>query len=381
MKICIVSNGEATDPKNWSGTPYNIAARLKEYNDIEVCSLNLKKLIKHPIYDLFRRTIGKFVFLKGSPRDPMLYLHDSKIIAEKLQEIGADINLYCAEYCVRGGAKTDAQKNYAYVDATLRPLLEADPKKKLGTNIFLSGYEKNERACYALLDGVFTMNEWTIESAQKLYGAEKSKFTNVGFGINASYYLEEKSYADNHLLIILRKGTEYYKGLDLLLEAFVIAQKKVPDLRLSVVGTDYKQVEGVTYYYNQPRDVTLRLLREATLYVMPSVREPNGITYLEALANKTPIIGMDRFAFPEFCGNGKYGWVVNEFSAYMLAETICEALSDKDRLKMMGDEGQKFVAQKYNWDEVVKKMMEVFKNRGDFDDFPSGRGNSGVRPQ
>ena len=70
-------------------------------------------------------------------------------------------------------------------------------------------------------------------------------------------------------------------------------------------------MDGVTYYYNEPRSKTVELLQKATLYVMPAIREPNGITYLEALANKTPIIGLNRFAFPEFCGYGEYGFISN----------------------------------------------------------------------
>ena len=44
---------------------------------------------------------------------------------------------------------------------------------------------------------------------------------------------------------------------------------------------------------------------------MPALLEPNGTTYLEALANKTPTVGLNRFAFPEFCGKWFEGCVIN----------------------------------------------------------------------
>ena len=94
---------------------------------------------------------------------------------------------------------------------------------------------------------------------------------------------------------------------------------------------------------------------------MPAVREPNGITYLEALASKTPVIGLDRFAYPEFSGYGKYGFIVSDYNSECLAETIFKALSKPDLLMQMGKEGQSFVRSKYDWDIVVAKMMERFE--------------------
>ncbi len=359
MKICIVSAGDAFDKKNWSGTPYNIASRLAGYPDVEVVSLSTRKELPHPFYKLLQKTLGKIFLIKGSPRDPLLYGHDSAVLQDKMNAIGADFYLFCAEYCL-SPQRTDA-KYYSYVDATMRPLLEADPRKKIGMEFFLRGYEVNEKACYSLMDGVFTMNEWSRESIHQLYGYPKKNMYNIGFGVNVAYYEGKKDYSDPHLLTVLRKGTEYYKGLDLLLEAFRIVRKKRPDIKLSVVGTEYKNIGGVSYYYNQPREKTIELFRSASLYVMPAVREPNGITYLEALANRTPIVGLDRFAFPEFSGYGEFGFVVPDYDKNLLADTILKAISAPHQLERMGLRGQEFVKSKYAWDIVIEKMMNQFE--------------------
>ena len=94
---------------------------------------------------------------------------------------------------------------------------------------------------------------------------------------------------------------------------------------------------------------------------MPAVREPNGITYLEALASKTPIIGLNRFAFPEFSGDGQFGFIVPEYNSELLANTIINALSNPSLLNKMGLEGQAFVKGKYDWDIVVDKIMKRFE--------------------
>lgn len=357
MRICMVSNGDAFDNKNWSGTVANLSSRFVDMG-VEVVSLNLRHLIPHPVYRGVKRVIGRYIYIKGSPRDPLLFRYDFKRIQNAMNEIDADIYLFCAEYCV--GSKKNKARYYSYVDATLRPLLEADTFKLVGTNMFLSTYEKNEKICYKRLDGVFTMNEWSKNSINELYQYPLNKIKNVGFGINVSFYDGNKNYERPELLIVLRKGTEHLKGLDLLLDGFQKAKKKIPNLHLSVVGTDYKEVDGVTYYYNKPREITVELFKKSTLYVMPAIREPNGITYLEALASKTPIIGLDRFAFPEFSGYGKYGFVVENDDSNLVCEVICKALDDPYRLRKMGEEGQKFVRNRYSWDCIAQLMMSEF---------------------
>ena len=95
---------------------------------------------------------------------------------------------------------------------------------------------------------------------------------------------------------------------------------------------------------------------------MPAKREPNGITYLEALANKAPIVGLDRFAVPEFSGYGKWGFIVGNNAPQVLADTICDALSNPERLRIMGEQGQLYVQEHFVWSNTVDKIVKIMKN-------------------
>ena len=59
MKICIISNGDAFDKRNWSGTPYNIAIRMKNYPNVDVVSLNIKNEIPNLFYKILCKIVGK----------------------------------------------------------------------------------------------------------------------------------------------------------------------------------------------------------------------------------------------------------------------------------------------------------------------------------
>lgn len=177
-------------------------------------------------------------------------------------------------------------------------------------------------------------------------------------GVNLEPYYGEKNYDDNLLLIVLRKGTEYYKGLLLLIDAFDIVKEKVSNAKLAIVGTDeVRSQEGVTYYHNKSRETTVELFKRCTLYTMPALAEPNGTTYVEALANKAPIVGLNKFSAPEFSRYGKYGFMASEATPQSVADVIIEALSDKERLKRMGEEGQQFVMKTFTWEVVCQKCL------------------------
>lgn len=355
MKLALVITGEVDDKRLWSGIVYNLTEALKRNGNVEIIPINLKNLLKRSVP---QRVLSKVIYIRNSTRDPWRYYHDSTRIETAIRETKADICLFVPEFCLR---KWDGKiKCYTYTDAILQPLLEANPPRRLWWKQFMKRYDANEKICLEKMEGIFTLNEWSKECMSSFYGIEHEKIHNIGFGINTPFYTGVKDYSKKKLLIVLRKGTEYYKGLDLLLEAFQLIHLKDPEISLSVVGTEYKPMEGVTYYFNRPRELTIELFQQASLYVMPSVSEPNGITYLEALASKTPIVGLKRFAFPEFTGYGKYGFAVENYDANDLAQTILDAFKDFSRLEIMGMGGQDFVRNKYTWDKVAEMMLGEF---------------------
>ena len=101
----------------------------------------------------------------------------------------------------------------------------------------------------------------------------------------------------------------------------------------------------------------------ATLFAMPALCEPNGMVYPEALASKTPILVLDRLAFPEFAGGGQHGFIVKEPDAGQCARAILDAFSDPARRQRMAEAGQKFVVENYTWERTAGIMAEAIGAR------------------
>lgn len=362
IKIKFVSRGNISNPKLWSGTPKILLCKFTNINELDVTEISWN--IWKPIISFYCVVISKLMFIWGTTTDPFLYLISKVFLNNKIRrnrKNNNDIYFMTPELCIPKYLENKIIVNYT--DAMLcelLPYLEDKPFKSW----FTKKYDENLKNDYNKLSILFTQNEWSRRVAISKYKMDPDKVYNVRFGVNLTPYKGIKDYNDNLLLIVLRKGTEEYKGLNLLLEAFPIVRETINNVKLAVVGTDIgSDIEGVTCYYNQPRNTTVELFKKCTLYTMPALREPNGITYLEGLANKAPIVGLNRFAFPEFSGNGEWGFICQNDDPQELADTIIEALSDKDRLREMGEKGQKFVIENYDWDKVVDNMIRIMKKK------------------
>ena len=323
-KICLVTYGSVDNPKTWSGTTntiYNYFLR----QGYSISNIDIESITGRKTTPLYKKILGRFIFFYRTTRDPFLYKKCSKKINEAISKNDSNIFLFIADYCFIN--KDPSKKYIVYIDAVLPELIKYDswrPFKK----VLLHLHRKNDLNSLKSFDLILTQNDWTKKYCLNNYGLEYVE--NVSFGINTSFFDGDKNYSNHTMLIILRKGREKVKGLKLLLSAFKYLKKNIPDAKLYVVGTDYKHIDGVFYYPDCSREEKELLYKNASLYVMPAIREPNGITYLEALAHKTPIIALNRFSTPEFTQNGSFGFLVQKPKPKSLAKCIASAMSKPD---------------------------------------------------
>jgi len=67
------------------------------------------------------------------------------------------------------------------------------------------------------------------------------------------------------------------------------------------------------------------IYRKASIFVLPTLREPFGLAFLEAMSFGLPCIGTDIEAIPEIIDNEKDGFIVPKFNANKLAGKIIGA--------------------------------------------------------
>lgn len=222
-----------------------------------------------------------------------------------------------------------------------------------------------EKDVYDHLDAIFTMTDFVRKSFIEDFFISEKKVFCVGFGANISYEKFSRDYDCSSILFVAKDSFEK-KGGNILLEAFKKVKKNRKDIRLFIVGQDLKididGVEVIGFIDKRIPGNTARmksLYRRASLFVMPSYVEAAGNVFLEAMANKTPCIGADRGATPEIILHNNCGEVIEPGNSEELADKMIELLKDKERLRIMGENGFNTILNKYNWNVVCKKITSI----------------------
>jgi len=353
IKVILCANINQKVNKSWGKTGSFFLEELQKHADvIGIIDYSIKNRFLKKIHKLYNRIIiGQESF-----QNPFGNYRRERNFIRKFKKLNVvpDVFIHLSSMVVPHGLSTKAM-HVQYTDATISGSIKYNNTKY--TNSYIKNFNKFTARYMGRMHCIFTFNEWTKNSLIEDFNVDVQKVINIGFGANLDYYKGEKRYDNKLILIVLRRGLEKNKGLHLLLEAFKRARKIDNDIRLAVVGTTLEPIEGVAYYEGFSREKTIELFREAVLYAMPALFEPNGMVYIEALASKTPIMGLDRLAFPEFAGYGNYGFIVPENPDEM-ATTLVEALNNPEKLQQMGSAGQNFVAGKYKWEVVVNNILQ-----------------------
>jgi glycosyltransferase involved in cell wall biosynthesis len=357
LNIIFCGNINESSDKSWGKTNTFFLDRLKQSSNV-IAVIDYR--VQNKLIRALNKLIGKLFYGGSLMRNKFLDGFMEKKCERKMKEIKLkpDLIIHSNSICIPESL-AKLGPNVIYSDSSFTGINKYRPSPASEKAINSFNNETNKYLGRAAK--VFTFNEWTRKSLISDYAVKAEKIENIGFGANLDPYYGEKNYENNLILTVLRRGTEKEKGLNLLIEGFKLAKKVNEKLTLAVVGTTGEAIDGVEYYENFPREKTIELFREASLFAMPAICEPNGMVFIEALASKTPILGLNRLAFPEFSGYGKYGFIAEENSK-SISELILEAFNDPLRLKKMGIEGQEFVLAKYDWTIVVKKIVGAYEN-------------------
>jgi glycosyltransferase involved in cell wall biosynthesis len=99
----------------------------------------------------------------------------------------------------------------------------------------------------------------------------------------------------------------------------------------------------------------------ADLMVAPSVDEPLGLVYLEALACGVPVIATDTGGAADLIRRTGGGWLVPPDDVRALADLIEMALADLPRTRRIGTAGSAYVRQTYGWATVAAEYESVYE--------------------
>jgi len=180
---------------------------------------------------------------------------------------------------------------------------------------------------------------------------------------------------DHNFVFICTRSWEPIYGLDVLLHAFRLALKRVPQIRLLLLGHGSQESQVLSFVedHNLEERVLIpgsvsggdmpRYFRSADAYISCAESDGTSLSLLEAMATGLPVIVADNPSNREWVTEGDNGWLATIGSPESFAEKMMvaagQAKTDRDRMSLAN---QRVVRQRANWDLNFPLLLAAYDN-------------------
>jgi glycosyltransferase involved in cell wall biosynthesis len=155
------------------------------------------------------------------------------------------------------------------------------------------------------------------------------------------------------VVVSVNNGFGRLKNVSALLEAFALVRRSLPASRLLLAGKDFGPEEdahrwacqagcadGVEFLGPLSREGVLALLRSASTLVHPALEESFGMTLIEAMSQRVPVVGGNRSgAVPWVLDHGRAGILTEVSDPRALATAMTALLTDESRRQHYAERG------------------------------------------
>lgn len=194
----------------------------------------------------------------------------------------------------------------------------------------------------------------------------------VPCGVVAPKELEQITINDKKYLLSLTR-IHPKKGLDDLIHAWSNIENMYPDWELKIVGPDSynhrktletlianKSLKRVTIQDAVYGDRKRSLMRQASIFIVPSKNESFGMTVTESLAVGVPVIASEGTPWESLIKQNCGWWVPCDIDG--LTKILQSTFNLPDvRLKEMGENGRKWVAEEFSWKDIARRTVEAYQ--------------------
>jgi glycosyltransferase involved in cell wall biosynthesis len=219
-------------------------------------------------------------------------------------------------------------------------------------------------------DRIIAVSRVTGERLKTCFGVPLDKFDIISNGVDL-FAFQQQSYEKIPYKIVYLGRLNKHKNVDLLIKAFQSIKNKVPNATLDIAGDGperhnlealSKDIPSINFHGSVTEEKKIELLSSAWLYVLPSVREGQGITLLEAMAARTPTIA----AFYEGSGvisvirHGENGLLAKP-DPENIANAILKYYASPQLYSQIQEEGLRFV-ETLDWDYIASEHERLYRS-------------------
>jgi glycosyltransferase involved in cell wall biosynthesis len=215
---------------------------------------------------------------------------------------------------------------------------------------------KRVEATWSLPTHKIVVARWLEELGRGRYGCED--ITLVNNGVDLEQFNAPPRGKQRRPTMGMMYSMTRFKGVDLALDAFALAARNIPGLRLVCFGEYPPRAElplpPETEYHQNPRqDLMKQIYGKCDAWLFASRSEGFGLPILEAMGCRTPVIGTPTGAAPELIAEGG-GVLVKPEDPHDMACAI-ERISrlHDGPWRELSDKAYQ-TAQKHSWDDAAR---------------------------
>jgi len=225
--------------------------------------------------------------------------------------------------------------------------------------------------------GIVANSGFTRKELIKAFGKEISKKLSVIPGgvdikdypnnmdttlLDEKYDLKDKRVVLFTGRLISHKGVKYLVKAAKEIKGEVVLIGEGPEKQYLKEFVEKKGLKNVHLLGYLPPEELTKFYYRADVFVAPSVwDEPFGLTILEAMASKTPVITTRRGGIPMLVKSGHNGIFVKARNSKRIAEAVNKLLENDELRKKMGENAREIVEKKFTWQIVAKKFDKLYK--------------------
>ncbi|BCB97292.1 glycosyl transferase group 1 [Dissulfurispira thermophila] len=212
-------------------------------------------------------------------------------------------------------------------------------------------------------------------------GIPKDKVVAIPTGINITRFDSKKAHGSLRQELGLKTNTPIVgtiailrkkKGHHILLDAIPLILQKIPDVVFVFAG-DGPQKENImnkitnmglsdkVFMLGLRNDIP-EILKSIDLFVLPTLQEALGTSFIEAMAMGKPVVGTDVGGVGEVIKDGINGYLVEPNNPLVLADAVIKILEDREKAIAMGIEGREIVEQNYTVEKMCEKMYALYSS-------------------
>jgi glycosyltransferase involved in cell wall biosynthesis len=180
-------------------------------------------------------------------------------------------------------------------------------------------------------------------------------------------------YLAGRTIILFLSRIDPKKGLDLLLPAFARLRAQQPEVALVMAGDGEAEfvgklkaeamrlgIDADLYWAGFLNgDEKLAALADADLFVLPSYSENFGLSVVEAMASRLPVVISDEVAIHHEVAAGQAG-LVTSCQGLSLTAALAALVADADLRERMGQAGRRLVESRFSAEAMTAAVLAMY---------------------